>query len=349
MLISLQIRHQSKILLATLLLFSGLGAQAAVPQLAVSFASSFALKSDGTAWTWGEGAMRLGSNATSSPSPITSSSVPVQMTDLGFTFIAACCSYNLALKGDGTVWTWGDAEVFSSGWALFAPDYVPIQVLGISEVTAIAAGITSTVVLKSDGTVWSWGLTHRFDPTAEVVRFAPPTQAAGLAGIRAIAAGTYHGVALKSDGTVWSWGVNAACGILGNGTNWLLRRTPVRATGLERVIAIAAGYGHSVALKNDGTVWTWGYNAEGQLGIGTTTDSNIPVQVPGITGVIRIAAAANTVALKSDGTVWVWGYNADGQLGNGTHVSSLTPNTGGWSGWSRGHCCRRPQYCCTKA
>ncbi|MFZ1548242.1 MAG: hypothetical protein WAT12_14280 [Candidatus Nitrotoga sp.] len=324
MLISLQIRYYSKILLATLLLFSGLGAQAAVPQLAVSFASSFALKSDGTAWTWGEGAMRLGSNATSSPSPITSSSVPVQMTDLGFTFIAACCSYNLALKGDGTVWTWGGAEVFSSGWALFAPNYVPIQVLGISEVTAIAAGITSTVVLKSDGTVWSWGLTHRFDPTAEVVRFAPPTQAAGLAGIRAIAAGTYHGVALKSDGTVWSWGVNAACGILGNGTTGC-SGTPVRATGLERVIAIAAGYGHSVALKNDGTVWTWGYNGEGQLGIGTTTDSNIPVQVPGIAGVIRIAAAANTVALKSDGTVWVWGYNADGQLGNGTHVNSLVP------------------------
>ena len=202
---------------------------------------------------------------------------------------------------------------------------MPVQVAGISEITAIAAGYYSTVVLKSDGTVWSWGLT-RFDPTAQVAQFAPPTQAAGLAGIRAIAAGGQHGVALKSDGTVWSWGVNACGGILGNGITSCFADTPVRATGLESIIAIAAGDLHSVALKNDGTVWAWGYNSSGQLGIGTTTDSAIPVQVPGIAGVIHIAAAGvNTVALKSDGTVWIWGSNASGQLGNSTQVRSLTP------------------------
>ncbi|MBL0037972.1 MAG: hypothetical protein IPP36_04260 [Nitrosomonadales bacterium] len=68
---------------------------------------------------------------------------------------------------------------------------------------------------------------------------------------------------------------------------------------MEGIIAIAAGDLHTVALKNDGTVWAWGHNSSGQLGIGTTTDSTIPVQVPGIAGVIRIAAAGgNTVALK---------------------------------------------------
>lgn len=325
MLISLQIRRQFKIFLTTLLLFSGLGAQAAVPQLAVGAANSYALKSDGTVWAWGSDAWgQLGSNAIPTTNHIASSSVLIQVTDLGFTTsIAASASYSLALKGDGTVWAWGNSGNFGSGWGVTSPGEVPVQVIGISEVTAIAAGYFRTVVLRSDGTVWSWGL-RPFDPSAEEIRFVPPTQAAGLDGIRAIAAGEQHGVALKSDGTVWSWGINA-CGILGNGTTGC-SGSPVRATGLESIIAIAAGGVHTIALKNDGTVWAWGHNLNGQLGIGTTTASNIPVQVPGIAGVIRIAAAAsNTVALKSDGTVWVWGYNASGQLGNGTYVSSLTP------------------------
>lgn len=319
MLISLQLRHQSKILLATLLLFSVLGAQAAVPQLAVGASHSIALKGDSTVWTWGSDAWwQLGSNAIPTTNHLTSSSFPVQVTDLGFTTsIAASASYSLALKGDGTVWAWGDAGHFASGWAIATLGEVPVQVVGISEVTAIAAGYYSTVVLRSDGTVWSWGLKH-YDYAGEVAKFAPPTQAAGLAGIRAIAAGGQHGIALKNDGTVWSWG--ASYGTT-SGSD-----TPVRKTGLERIIAIAAGDLHSAALKNDGTVWAWGYNSGGQLGIGTATDSDIPVQVPGIAGVIRIAAAGgNTVALKSDGTVWAWGYNADGQLGNGPHVNSLVP------------------------
>jgi len=324
MLISLQIRHQSKILLATLLLFSGLGAQAAVPQLAVGFANSYALKSDGTVWAWGSDAVgQLGSNAIPTSNHLTSTSVPVTVTGLGFTTsIAASASYSLALKGDGTLWTWGSTAVFAAGWGIAGANEVPVQVAEISEVTAIAAGNSSTVILRRDGTVWSWGLTD-FNPTEKFVQFAPPTQAADLAGIRAIAAGTYHGVALKSDGTVWTWGINAGT-TLGNGTT-SGSDSRVRATSLESIIAIAASDFHSVALKNDGTVWSWLYRSHGLLvGIGTATD--IPVQVPGIAGVISIAAAGgNTVALKSDGTVWVWGPNASGQHGNGTYVGSLTP------------------------
>ena len=90
--------------------------------------------------------------------------------------------------------------------------------------------------------------------------------------------------------------------------------------------AISAGGNHSLALKSDGTVWAWGYNGYGQLGIGTTTESHVPVQVTSITGVIAIAAGGNhSLALRGDGTVWAWGYNADGQLGNGTTTISLSP------------------------
>jgi len=90
--------------------------------------------------------------------------------------------------------------------------------------------------------------------------------------------------------------------------------------------AISAGGSHSMALKSDGTVWAWGYNINGQLGHGSTTDSHVPVQVSGLTGVIAIAAGGNhSLALKANGTVWAWGYNANGQLGNGTTTGSLVP------------------------
>jgi hypothetical protein len=86
-----------------------------------------------------------------------------------------------------------------------------------------------------------------------------------------------------------------------------------------------------LALKNDGTVWAWGYNANGRLGDGTGTQRLSPVQVvlgsgASFTGVIAIAAEqSGSMALKSDGTVWMWGYGGDGELGNGATTQSLTP------------------------
>jgi alpha-tubulin suppressor-like RCC1 family protein len=140
---------------------------------------------------------------------------------------------------------------------------------------------------------------------------------------------------LKSDGTVWAWGANSS-GQLGDGTV-TTRLTPVQVKNpsgtafLTGIVAIAAG-GPSIALKSDGTLWSWGLNASGQLGDGTTTNRLLPVQVVGqsgsgvFTNAASIAASSNfTLAAKSDGTLWTWGFNGNGQLGNGTLVNSTTP------------------------
>jgi alpha-tubulin suppressor-like RCC1 family protein len=99
---------------------------------------------------------------------------------------------------------------------------------------------------------------------------------------------------------------------------------------------VAVGEGHYLALTSDGRVWTWGDNATGQLGDGTTTGRDTPAAVPGLSGIVAIAAGGagnlaggmslgHSLALKSDGTLWVWGSNAAGQLGDGTKTNRLSP------------------------
>jgi alpha-tubulin suppressor-like RCC1 family protein len=91
-------------------------------------------------------------------------------------------------------------------------------------------------------------------------------------------------------------------------------------------VNLAAGATHTVALKSDGTVWTWGLNTYGELGDGTNDFHSTPVQVSGLSGVAAVTATGfHSVALKSDGTVWAWGANGDGQLGDGTTTDRLTP------------------------
>ncbi|HEY5973589.1 MAG TPA: choice-of-anchor D domain-containing protein, partial [Geobacteraceae bacterium] len=165
--------------------------------------------------------------------------------------------HSLALKGDGLVWAWGYNYLGQLGNGSTGDLYTPVQVAGLSGVTAIAAGYFHSIALKSDGTVWTWG--NNSDGQlgdGSTGQSAAPIQVAGLSGVTAIAGGGSHTVALKGDGTVWAWGNNGD-GQLGNGTTGQ-SVTPVQVTGLTDVVAIAAVNAHTVALKSDGTVWTWG-------------------------------------------------------------------------------------------
>jgi alpha-tubulin suppressor-like RCC1 family protein len=145
----------------------------------------------------------------------------------------------------------------------------------------------------------------------------------------AIAAGNNFTVALKNvtlNSSVLAWGSNNN-GQLGNGTTTDVY-VPAQVSGMvgTGAIGIAAGYDHAVAMKTDGTVWTWGSNSNGQLGNGTTTGSVTPVQVSGMSGVAAVAAGEkDTVTLKIDSTVWAWGYNLYGQLGNNSTTDSSIP------------------------
>lgn len=194
-------------------------------------------------------------------------------------------------------------------------------------VQAIAAGRSHTLALSNEGIVWAWGdnlLGQLGDGTRGEMR-AYPLPLDELKDVISIAAGVQFSVALKNDGTVWAWGDNEF-GQLGDGSGYVNTVRPVQAADLTGIISIAAGNKHTVALKNDGSVWTWGNNSLGELGDGTKVNRITPVRLPDLNDVIAISSKfQHTLALKRDGTVWAWGNNSVGQLGDGTTTSKYAP------------------------
>ncbi|MBO7743100.1 hypothetical protein I8J29_02755 [Paenibacillus sp. MWE-103] len=252
-------------------------------------------------------------------------------SDSDVTMVAEGMGHALALKQDGTVWSWGNNAFGQLGYGgTTIEDDPPVQVQDLDSVVAISTGSDHSLALKSDGTVWAWGSNYlgQLGIGKEGGVSSSPVQVTNLSSVVAIAAGNNHNLAVKSDGTVWSWGQNQF-GALGDGST-TARYTPVQVQGLSSVIDVAAGERHSLALKSDGTVWGWGSNESGELGDGSMKNRYTPVQVQGIDSVIDVAAGSSSgyshsLALKSDGTVWAWGNNYAGKLGDGTTTSRTSP------------------------
>src|SRR5450759_2553757 len=191
-----------------------------------------------------------------------------------------------------------------------------------------AAGSIAVV----SGSAWAWG-DNGFGQLGNGTTTNSSTPIAvslpGGTTVTAIAGGGYHSLALTPSGQMLAWGANGL-GQLGNGTT-ADSNTPVAVSlpSGTTVTAIAGGGQHSLALTSAGQVLAWGYNSDGELGNGTTTNSSTPVAVslPSGTTVIAIAGGGqHSLALTSSGQVLAWGYNEAGQLGNGTTTSqSNTP------------------------
>ncbi|MFC3788619.1 OmpL47-type beta-barrel domain-containing protein [Paenibacillus sp. GCM10012307] len=246
---------------------------------------------------------------------------PVQISALqGFTMIKTGVRDNIGLRPDGTVWIWGE----NGAGQIIAPT----QINGLDNVVSISMGIQHYMALKDDGTVWAWGINNAgMLGDGTTTSRSTPVKVVGLNSIVAIANGYYHSMALREDGTVWVWGSNSR-GQLGINAAWNQDQlVPVQISNLSNVAEISTSYMHSAVLKRDGTVWTWGFNDNGQLGNGVDfEDSFVPVQVQNLTGVIKISSSyAHNLALTDDGKVWAWGDNYYGQLGDGTKNKRKVP------------------------
>jgi alpha-tubulin suppressor-like RCC1 family protein len=189
---------------------------------------------------------------------------------------------------------------------------------------AISLGERHGLILASDGSLWSWGADFAGWPVLGLGNVSAQTRLRRIGNDSnwvSISAGTVHNLAIKSDGTLWAWGENiyGQFGVGTGGRQNPMANTPVHAApGNDWKQAVAGGI-HSVAVKNDGTLWTWGNNWAGSLGTGSTSNSAVPLQVGSSTNWIKVwAGTLETVALQSDGSLWYWGDNPDPAFPQGT-------------------------------
>ncbi len=193
--------------------------------------------------------------------------------------VAAGEYHTVAVKTDGTLWTWGwdgygqlgDGDPSGTGTTTSVSQ--PAPVLIGSGFAAVSAGTNHTVAVKQDGTLWAWGDNYygQLGDGTATTRYVPAQIGSGFA---AVSAGSYlHTVAVKADGTLWAWGFNSN-GQLGDGTT-AQRSSPVQIG--SGFVSAAAGSYHTEAVKADGTLWAWGSNYHGQLGDGTWTSRYVPV------------------------------------------------------------------------
>lgn len=275
---------------------------------------AWALADDGTLWVWGfNGYGQLGDGTTSN------SSVPIAVMR-GVAAVAAGNFFTVAIKSDGTLWSWGRNDSGQLGDGSLTNRSQPQQI-GVGY-QAIAAGAEHVLALKTDNTLWGWGLNdvgQVGDGTLDGVKL--PKQI-GF-GFTSLGAGIAHSVAVDVNGGLWTWGANDQ-GQLGDGSirSDLVFPVPNQiGTGFSQVVA---GGAHNLALDGTGALWSWGANASGQLGDGTTTANGVPKRQGGPYAGIG-AGWEFSLATQQDGSLWSWGSNALGQLGNGSTTNTTRP------------------------
>ena len=290
-----------------------------------------ALLSDGTLWAWGSNSHGQLGNGT-----ITNISTPTQVSSDTWIKIAAGDMHVLAIKSNGTLWGWGENSCGQSGIVNGSTSnkLTPTQIGSDSNWSDIFTGYDHSVAIKSNGTIWSWGC-NRYGQLGDGTEITPnyiPTQV-GNETWSSVSAGYRHTIALKSDGTLWSWGINGE-GQLGHGDE-IKKLTPTQeVTGATNWSSVFAGFRFTIALKSDGTLWSWGSNNDGQLGHGDQIEKHTPTQeVTGATNWTNVSLThyydmANsdraTIALKSDGTLWYWGETKNSSI-LFNNVLELTP------------------------
>lgn len=228
----------------------------------------------------------------------------------------------VALKADGTVWTWGQNTNGELGLGNNSNQIAPCKV-DIENVQKIAVGLNHVLALKADGTVWSWGRNNYGQlGTGDTTDSNLPVKVRNASDIKEISAGNSISMAVSEDGKLYTWGLNnyGQLGI-GSKTNQI---EPTWVRAIENISKVAAGNRSGYALTQEGKLYSFGYNTNGQLGDGTTTTRTLPVEIINITGGIDIVASTSDQAycLKDDGTVWGWGY---ANLGALTDVGGAIP------------------------
>ena len=295
-------------------------------QLTAGRFHTVATKTDGTLWTFGyNGSGQLGDNT------ILNRSSPVQVGALTtWSQVAGGHYHTLAIKTNGTMWSWGSNNNAQLGQNdINADRSSPTQIGALTTWSKVKAGSYFNIALKTDGTLWTWGANNRGQIGDNTVyRRSSPVQIGADTNWSQISASNGGNRAIKTNGTLYGWGFNTQGESVSDGTVEP-RSSPVQVgTYVEAWSKISAGSNISLATKADGTLWAFGYNGQGDLGVNDRVNRSSPVQVGALSTWSLIDGAIygkNSAAIKTDGTLWIWGNNQNGQVGNNTAINRSSP------------------------
>ena len=303
----------------------------------LSSSPAIALQSNGTLWSWGNNIYgQLGLSDT------TNRSTPVQVGALSnWSQITTGALHCLAIKTDGTLWGWGDNNNGNLGLNTVGNQfYSPIQVGTLSTWYQTSAGFYHSLAIQSNGTLWAAGRNVvgqlGNNTTSDYRSFV---QVGSLSTWTKVDCGFQNTFALQSDNTMWSWGNNESGSLgLSDTTN---RSTPVQVGTLSvwtKISATGSSFNpHCLAVQTNGSLWAWGANDQGQLGLSDTTNRFSPVQVGTLSNWSDVACGYRlSMAIKTDGSLWIWGNNGNGQLGlSDTSNRSSPVQVGNLNVWSK--------------
>lgn len=304
----------------------GEGFEPAPIMAAAGYLSSYVIRSDNTLWYW------VGSKVpTKFMDEVSTITVPPYFGNICIiktdntlwvgtdkimdNVVQAVSGYEhiLAVKSDGSLWTWGRNTYGQLGDGTTTERNSPVKIM--DDVEQVSAGSFQSFAVKADGSLWAWG-DNEIGTLGDKTYVNRRNPVKIMDEVAKVAAGVSSTYAIKTDGTLWSWGRNSD-GELGIGRfSGTKKYHPTPSKVMDDVAEIAAGFHNVIAIKNDGSLWGCGENADGQLGDGTTVNRCSPVKI--MEDVAQVSAGRrHTLAIKTDSTLWTWGTGA---LGDGSYV-----------------------------
>ncbi len=226
--------------------------------------------------------------------------------------ISAGTSHTLTIVSGSSLRAWGFNSYGQLGNGGWTDQHLPVKPLTDESFAGVSAFDMNSIALNSDGTIWSWGNTY-IPQYYTWDKLNKPAMIDSEQDWRSISAGGFNYLmAVKNDNSLWKMDSSGVMIKVNTEKNWQL---------------VSNGLTHACAVKTDGTLYAWGNNAYGQLGVeGFAFGTSVPQKVNLAKACLGASSGGkHTLAVLSDGTLWAWGDNSFGQLGNETNSSSSVP------------------------